>query len=115
MNNEITKDDVERILYQAIQWQEGEPIAVHCLIADLKAVAQAYLQEREWISVEERLPKNEDYVAVITTEHPNPVTGWYIKDEGWIVSKGEFDSIGEGFFSDESIKYWLSLPPAPEQ
>ena len=58
----------------------------------------------EWIRVEDRLPKTEDYVLVWF--HGRICTGYYHKRFGWKIPK---DFVPD----DEEVKYWrpyLELP-----
>lgn len=61
-----------------------------------------------WISVEDRLPENQEYVLVFVKFH-HPIVGFlHEKGQGWIVIDEH-----EDYIQDENITHWMPIPPAP--
>lgn len=84
------------------------------------AVAQAARlaaeAEREWVSVEERMPEDDGDVLAIVSGYPTPnitlenviVVAAYCGSEGWYVN--EYPE-----WEDPTVTYWMPLPEPPEE
>ena len=72
--------------------------------------------EREWISVEERMPKDDGDLLAIVSGYPPPnitlenviVVAAYCGSEGWYVN--EYPE-----WEDPTVTYWMPLPAVPEE
>ena len=79
--------------------------AVNARIAELEA-AQA------WVSVDERLPNDEDEGVIVWTNNGsdckfyNYDIGFYHEKNGWLLST-------EWEHGDPTVTYWMPLPPPP--
>lgn len=69
-----------------------------------------------WISVEERLPENDDNLVLVTVcgkpkKNITLLSAYYLasysKDEGWILD-------GFEYWKDFTVTYWRELPPPPD-
>ena len=70
---------------------------------------------QEWISVEDRLPDNDDIVMVIASGKVGNITlvnafelETYSIDEGWILEMWPE-------WEDPKVTYWMPLPQPPEE
>ena len=66
-----------------------------------------YRKQSDWISVEERLPEDDETVLVITSESEMEVC--FYKTE----SKGIFQRLG-GLVLIYNVTHWMPLPEAPK-
>ena len=80
------------------------------------------LFEDEWISVDERLPENNDVVAVYTRptdknmqEYFFPQLTGYYQDNEWKIILTENFYIGIDIPDNCKITHWKPLPKAPEK
>ena len=72
--------------------------------------------EREWISVEERMPEDDGDLLAIVSGYPTPnitlenviVVAAYCGSEGWYVN--EYPE-----WEDPTVTYWMPLPEPPEE
>ena len=63
----------------------------------------------QWISVEEELPKIDEDVWV-NLKDGKQKTGFLSLEKDWIVTQYGEDTVGEGFYENDSITHWMPLP-----
>ena len=84
--------------------------------ADVTRLAAEAAVERDWISVEERLPENDGDVLAIVSGYPTPnitledvlVVAAFCEGEGWYIE--EYPD-----WDNPIITYWMPLPEPPEE
>ena len=83
--------------------------------ADVTRLAAEAAVERDWISVEDRLPEDDGDVLAIVSGYPTPnitladvmVVAAFCKGEGWYI--GEYPD-----WDNPIITYWMPLPEPPK-
>ena len=89
---------------------------------ELKKEIERLKGEMEWISVEDRLPENDDEVLIyIVTD----IVQAYLKDGYWKGSINVTDNMNDGYVNDRIISkqgdifdyvtHWMPLPDKPKQ
>ena len=84
--------------------------------ADVTRLAAEAAVERDWISVEERLPEDDGDVLAIVSGYPTPnitledvlVVAAFCEGEGWYIE--EYPD-----WDNPIITYWMPLPEPPEE
>lgn len=97
---------------EKLRRQNGELRDAAALVTRLAADAA----EREWISVEERMPEDDGDLLAIVSGYPTPnitlenviVVAAYCGSEGWYVN--EYPE-----WEDPTVTYWMPLPEPPEE
>lgn len=97
---------------EKLRQQNGELREAAALVTRLAADAA----EREWISVEERMPEDDGDLLAIVSGYPTPnitlenviVVAAYCGSEGWYVN--EYPE-----WEDPTVTYWMPLPEPPEE
>lgn len=64
---------------------------------------------RKWIDVNEKLPKNDEYVVVLIKNEEKPKIGFFI-DNRWIVSFCGKNLSTEEFYKNDDITHYMTLP-----
>lgn len=86
------------------------------VVEDACAIAAKVLRESGWISVKDRLPEDDDFVAVIVSGSPNGnITlkgayemASYSQDEGWILEMWPM-------WETPNVTHWMPLPELSEE
>ena len=99
--------------HSALLKQNGELRDAAAQVTKLAAEAAV---ERDWISVEDRLPEDDGDVLAIVSGYPSPnitledvmVVAAFCKGEGWYI--GEYPD-----WDNPIITYWMPLPEPPEE
>ena len=84
--------------------------------ADVTRLAAEAAVERDWISVEDRLPEDDGDVLAIVSGYPTPnitledvmVVAAFCEGEGWYI--GEYPD-----WDNPIITYWMPLPEPPKE
>ncbi len=86
-------------------------------IDSLRAEIARLREERRWISVEERLPKDDVEVLICGTGWGSPAIGWREHQPHYIVPETIWtlgDDVDRGY-PPQDITHWMPLPAPPEE
>jgi len=67
------------------------------------------LQQSEWVKVEERLPKYNQYCLITYPKAPIPLTAIYKGESSWLGIDTEI------WLAKEDITHWMPLPTPPNK
>lgn len=103
----------DREQHSALLKQNGELRDAAATVTRLAAEAAV---ERDWISVEDRLPEDDGDVLAIVSGYPTPnitledvmVVAAFCEGEGWYI--GEYPD-----WDNPIITYWMPLPEPPKE
>lgn len=89
---------------------------------ELKKEIERLKAEREWISVKDRLPENDDEVLIYVS---TDIVQAYLKDGLWKGSINVTDNMKDGYVNDriickqgdhfDFVTHWMPLPEPPKQ
>lgn len=79
-------------------------------IKKLQAENEQLKKQSQWISVKDKLPKNDDYV-LITDSHGFTVVGYF-----WPFGSSMYRNKGTWYYGDHEqfVTHWMPLPTPPE-
>jgi hypothetical protein len=90
---------------------------VSALLARAVSEIERLREERRWISVEERLPKDDVEVLICGTGWGSPAIGWREHQPHYIVPETIWtlgDDVDRGY-PPQDITHWMPLPAPPEE
>ena len=109
MNKEKQIEEMARDVTHSIVWDSDGYAEVNCLATAQNLRCIGYRKQRGWISVEERLPKVDTDVLVITANGSFKVARCNIYHNGTLVLWMTNDGLGE-----RAITHWMPLPEPPK-
>jgi len=67
----------------------------------------------KWISVKERMPKEEDEIIIVTNGNIKELV-WYSEDEEELMKPWRYNKDDHPILRINDVKYWMPLPEIPD-